>query len=470
MKNNLRNILKHNPDDQLLRYEQLLNSGSGFYLDTDQFCEIIDKYISVNLLKKALLTCGAGLKQHPKNDYLLLKKVQVLIELNKTTEAYTLLLKIPDYDPTVHYQKIALKGIIYTQQNKTDKALVQFQIIIDNFQKQQFSILFAIGLTFVKNGTFTMAQTFLEKAFYQTPKNEDLNYYLAYTYEKLNNTEKAIEMYLKCIDINPFNPMWWYNIAVLYSTQQNVNKAIEAYEYAIAIDNKFGSALFNLAILYNDVGNLDKAKELYIEAYKIEPHNAQLCYMLGLIYEKQNNLNAAFVSYKTSAKLDNTNADTWYGMAIVKYNLNAYPESLKYIKKAVKINKQNSTYFYALAKIYSKMSNFTKAETAYLNCIKIEPDLAQFWLGLAEFYTSSNAYLKALGLLEKANSLILRNPFILMQLSALQLKLNNLRVSKIYLKQALIIDKKQIGYFLNFCPQAKNNAEISDLLNKYVLL
>lgn len=103
---------------------------------------------------------------------------------------------------TDEMKKIFRKGIEYTNQGKYDKAIRKFtQVITDD--KDYANAYLALGIVYINKKMGSEAGELLEKAIELNPMNKKTYFILARLYEKLEEEEKAIQMWEKYLALNP---------------------------------------------------------------------------------------------------------------------------------------------------------------------------------------------------------------------------------------------------------------------------
>ena len=111
---------------------------------------------------------------------------------------------------------------------------------------------------------------------------------LANIYKQINQTELAVDYYLRAQKTNPNNFLVYYNIAILFQDKKYYSNAIENYKKAINLNTKFLSSYINLAECYKFIG---ETKNLLIFTnIKEFPNEFAINNNLGLMYQEKNDL------------------------------------------------------------------------------------------------------------------------------------------------------------------------------------
>ena len=114
----------------------------------------------------------------------------------------------------------------------------------------------------------------------QTEPEDAYGYLLLALYAE---DSKRKQFYEKSIQANPRYADAYYEYGLyLQQEEKNTNKAIEMYQKAIDI-NQYADAYNNLGSIYVSNQQFDKAKQLYIKAVEVHPKNAKLHANKGVV-------------------------------------------------------------------------------------------------------------------------------------------------------------------------------------------
>jgi tetratricopeptide (TPR) repeat protein len=129
-----------------------------------------------------------------------------------------------------------------------------------------------------------MAERFLRDGLKSDPKNREVQYYLADTYEKSGSSDKALKLFRSILEDHEDEILAEYRIGLLLMKHNQFEKAINSFKSVINKDVKHIDALFNMAIAYEGTGNVTQAKGIYNTLTKINPNNPDVPFRLGSLY------------------------------------------------------------------------------------------------------------------------------------------------------------------------------------------
>ncbi len=134
----------------------------------------------------------------------------------------------------------------------------------------------------------------------------------------LGETNRAIDLYQRALQMDPNFILARYDLAVAYRGLGQVQKAIAEYEKVLKINPKFPEALSNLGGQYFRKGDVDRAITHFRKAIAVYPNFIQALSNLGAALNKQGKSRQALPHLKKALALDPE-------FAIAYFNLgNAY--------------------------------------------------------------------------------------------------------------------------------------------------
>ncbi len=121
-------------------------------------------------------------------------------------------------------------GLAYLEENKLDKAEVEFLKLID-LAPQEVAGYANLGLVYLRMGKYQEAEKWLLKAVEIDPENPDIRLILAKTYELSDQRGKAITTLEKSLKRAPDHLKSIYALTELYSTSNDKASLKKRYEY-----------------------------------------------------------------------------------------------------------------------------------------------------------------------------------------------------------------------------------------------
>ena len=244
------------------QYEEARQNRQSIYLDAEDLADLADWYSVRQKGDMAQEVADYGLKLHPGNLSLMIEQAYLYLDEDDLEAAQ----QIADQLDTNLTDVKILQAQIYIADNREDEASSLLATIDD---KDDVDTMINVAYMYINTGLPHEALAWLKPGIRKYSDDEPFLSVLGDVYHGIKEHEKAIEVYNKLIDMNPYSAFYWFGLARCYFDLQMYDKAIEACDYAIVADEDFpdvylmkGYAFF---YLQNDVKALEcfkKAGEL----------------------------------------------------------------------------------------------------------------------------------------------------------------------------------------------------------------
>lgn len=124
---------------------------------------------------------------------------------------------------------------------------------------------------------------------------------------QLGHQDKAIEIYDKVIQIQPYNSNVWLNLGVSYMKLKNYAEAIKALEKVIDLRTNDATHIFDIA----ENGVPYQYQQLNYNIFNI-------WYTVGIVYAKLRKYDQAIAAYKNAIKMNKLSIHSWVQLGIVQ--------------------------------------------------------------------------------------------------------------------------------------------------------
>lgn len=201
--------------------------------------------------------------------------------------------------------------------------------------------------------------------------------YLAELYEREGGMRKAIDEYVKAIDIQKNDYNSYYKIAELLNGLAQKEQAVTMLNNLIRIKPDYYQASNLLGDILIESQKYKEATNVYLEALKYRPADYELYYNLGIAYTMLNDFPNAESAYKKAAQINHLKYNTDYTLAQIALICDEIEKAEKYFTEALFGEEVEPFAYYELAKISMKKGQKDRA-IAYLNkAIELEPELKE---------------------------------------------------------------------------------------------
>jgi tetratricopeptide (TPR) repeat protein len=238
--------------------------------------------------------------------YLMQKEHNKCIEASKK---FLKLLKAIESDPTkalvVPYNNLqhawqvhSRMAIVYYEQDKKHEGMQSLKSAI-SCADNKWEPYLVTGKYFLEQGNFKLAEKFFRDGLKNDPNNRSIQYYIAETYEKSGEPDKALTHLKKILEHYPDETFAQYRAGLLLLKKNQFSEAISMFQSVINKDQQHTrlparpmaggpdrqvDALFNMGIAFEGIGETAQAKDTYNKILKAKPENAEALVRLGSLY------------------------------------------------------------------------------------------------------------------------------------------------------------------------------------------
>lgn len=139
----------------------------------------------------------------------------------------------------------------------------------------------------------------------------DATQYLAQTYLRLENTEKAIESFKRGIELNRDRDDLRTALGNLYYAENRYQEAVNEYQAAVRINSSSGSNHYSLGQGFLKMGKYSLAEQEFRTVLRMEPDSPYGNYGLGLTYSKREKYEQAIEKFEQAVRKDNLFYDAY---------------------------------------------------------------------------------------------------------------------------------------------------------------
>ncbi|MCG8618087.1 MAG: tetratricopeptide repeat protein [Desulfobacterales bacterium] len=252
-------------------------------------------------------------------------------------------------------------ALFYYQDNQMDKADPLFARLSQAMTENPRMIMTAVD-TFISRKRYNEAVIVFTQLRKLDPSNANLNFFLGMAHEALDQTDKAIEFYLKVPPDHPQYKKTILSIAFLYRDKGNIREALRFLEQHHNQSPADIDIISYLASFYEEDTRYDTAITLLQEGLKKSPENTTLLFKLGTIQDKAGQRQACINTMKALIRLDPNHASAlnYLGYTYAEMDIHL-DEALDLIKRALDIRPDDGYITDSLGWVYYKKGDYEKA-------------------------------------------------------------------------------------------------------------
>lgn len=269
------------------------------------------------------------------------------------------------------------------------------------------------------------------------PFNIDLLYGKANIYSHLRDSEKAIEYYLKAMDLSSEDDMEdiLMNLAFEYETINNYKYALKYFKEVLKYNKDSEAAIYEISFCYEVLGKSEEAVAFYHAFLDEHPYSAPAWFSLGLLKSKEEQYAEAIEAYDFAIAINDEFGSAHFNKGNALSNAGKYRKAIVSYLEAIKLEENDASAYYYIGECYEKLEEYNHALPYYQRSVKLDPLYADAWIGMAMIYGFTDRYRAGLHYINKAIEIEPDNEEFYFLLGDFQLKLG-------YNEEAILAYKK----------------------------
>lgn len=204
---------------------------------------------------------------------------------------------------------------------------------------------------------------------------------------------------------NKKDRFYYYFRGVIYEKRGGYIKAIQNYLKAIEINPEYSKARNRLATLYFRLKKYTKAENHFHKAIYANPYNPFIQYNLGNFYFYIGDYTNSIKYLKNAIKYKANFGSAYQKLGIMMYHKKEYLEANKYLYKAIKFKKGSYITYYYIGLSYYNLENDGLAISNLERAIKMKSDFYEAIIQVGKIYQIYGEYLKAIASYQRAEAI-----------------------------------------------------------------
>ena len=240
--------------------------------------------------------------------------------------------------------------------------------------------IFSKAKEYHRKGKLDEAIKIYENLVAKNKKDHQIYFFLGTAHLQKKNYKKTVFYIESAIKIKPNIPNYYNNIGIALSNLNSSQKAIENYLKALELNNKFLDANINLAIEYKKILKFEDAIKYFNASLKISPNNYMIHNNIGNLFKTLGKIDDAINSYNKSIELNKNNPEAYNNKAEILFLLKKFDEAINMYQEVLKINPD---FPYAYGKLlHAKMhlckwDNFKEENNKIISGIKENKEIVE---------------------------------------------------------------------------------------------
>lgn len=363
-----------------------------------------------------------------------------------------------------------LQGTVYEHLKQYDLAADMYKQTIQIEPANPFGHHY-LARTSILAGELKDAQNHLINALELRPNLLKSREFLAWTWEKQGNEDKAKKAYKLLLKLDPLNkkihkrmtskssiepmdlgtdeyrlaaedllgnPQVHMDIGSVYYEQAIYLKALDEFQLLRAKEQT-KEVLMILGRIYEILGRVDRAIEEMNVLMKIEPQAVNLMIYLARLYSMNEQPEETIRLIREAVKVEEEDDTLYHSLALAYISVAQFDQAIISMQKAISINKNKDSYYFELGALLERTGEFELAIRNIKRSIELNPMHSNAHNFLGYIYALQGKSLdKALGHLHKALSIQPRNGYFLDSLSWIYFKKGEPQRALDELKKAMV--------------------------------
>lgn len=304
-------------------------------------------------------------------------------------------------------------SILLIEQNKINEA----EKYIDNCTKSKFAItqyFLTASKFFSIKGDPKKALLMADKSIEISQDNEKVKcfYQKATVLKSINDNDKSLHYFKKCLEIDPKNPIVLNSYGVGLCQKEKFIESIPYFTSALEYKPDFFDSNINLGLAYQKTNKAVEALKFYEKAKSINPNHHKLNINIGSMYQQLRKPEKALYYYNIAQQIEPNFPEIYNNIGIVYGENGKKKKAYEFYRKALELDPNYTKAFrhIALTKLLKINDPIVKKmEHLYCSSDISETDKIEIAFGLGTIYEFNKQYNDAFRYFDEGNKLIRKN-------------------------------------------------------------
>ena len=308
-------------------------------------------------------------------------------------QLYRRTIEIEPMHARAHY---AIAEVIYDQ-GDIDTAVIHYRKAIESEPGLVNEFYKPIEPYFIGILGAHQARELMDKAVAVLPDDPRSHFFMAKLEADTGNTDKAIELYKKTLEIIETNPSYLemelphghfhdshIYLGDLYRKKGNLDVAATHYRRALELNPAVANKFIEQGRTAFQAENYSAAIEPLNIHVILFPEDIEATYLLGQSYEGNEDTANALTYYEKTLQLDANRSDVLYKMVHIYIGTASHQNALDALKRIIAIDPADAQAHYLSAQSYLVLEQNDAALSSFLETIRLNPENvdAQYQIGM----------------------------------------------------------------------------------------
>lgn len=195
-------------------------------------------------------------------------------------------------------------------------------------------------LTIKQNAYWKSELSFYQRTLAHAPSSEKVYYNLGNLLCARGETEQAILMYLKAIELNPRYTNAYINLGGAYIGLGRNEEGIKYCQQALGLDSRLSGAYYNLGGAYYNLGQKDQALKMFQKCIQLNPLHVEAYNNLASGYAEAGNIDEAIKLWDRCVKINPDFTTAHFNLAVFYFQIKKYDLAIKHCDRLIALGAQ----------------------------------------------------------------------------------------------------------------------------------
>lgn len=224
-----------------------------------------------------------------------------------------------------------------------------------------------------EQGQVDQARAICEEILVQQPDDWESLSLLAELEAKREDSEKAIQLYSRLIDLRSDFAPAFYKLGNLFRKRGQLETALENYDRAITLDSHYANAFCNRGVVLSLLSRFDDALVSYDRAIALNPLDALALYNRGDVLRKLKRFRESLGSYDQAIAQMPDYAEAYCNRGVLLQELKDWEAALINYNRSLAINPDIGFTYLNRGNLYRQQKKLHMALADYDRAIEVEP-------------------------------------------------------------------------------------------------
>jgi tetratricopeptide (TPR) repeat protein len=207
-----------------------------------------------------------------------------------------------------------------------------------------------------------------------------------------SNYNQAINLFFKCVEINPKSAAAYYQLSDIYLNNGDKERALNFARIASGLNSKNIWYKLQLARIYQLIGKKDSTIFIYKKIVKSNPKKYEYQFNLSILYVEVGEYRKAISILKVLEDSNGLTEEIALALYQIYSNLKENRNCVRILKEAIKKYPEETKFFGLLAEHYASNGDYDLALKYYQELLALNPENEKGLLSIIEFYRVNDKF------------------------------------------------------------------------------